>query len=176
MNIKVGILLGLVSLTACAQETPPLFDPNGLSLIIGGNGSVATKGSTINLFGANASLVQTGTLGLPFQLGIRQTIERQRLEDTDTLNIFTTKLFYDVIFFHITKRLDFAVGANAGILYGNTPLRWRAGPEIGVRWWLRPNAAIVGRVDYAFDLKEGPLNVINYFIGFQVKLEKSKTK
>lgn len=168
--------LASLAISLFAQDQPPLFDPDGLSLIIGGNGSVTTKGPTASIFGANASLVQTGTLGLPFQLGIRQTLEHQRLADSGGINLFTTALFYDVIFLHVGRKLDFAAGANCGLLYGNTTPQWRAGPEVGIRWWIRPNAAIVGRIDYPFNLSGGrAMNVINYFIGFQVSLE-SKTK
>jgi hypothetical protein len=157
-------------------EEKPLFDPGGFSLILGGNGTVATKGQPTSVFGANVSLVQTGTLGLPFQLGIRQTYDHQRVEPHG-INILSTKLFYDVILLRITKRADVAIGGNAGVTYGDTPALWSAGPEIGVRWWIRPTAAIVGRIDYPFDLNRGrAMNVLNYFIGIQVQLEKPKTK
>lgn len=174
MKCLILISYALLTFTLLAQDKP-LFDPDGLSLIIGGNGSVTTKGPTASIFGANASLVQTGTLGLPFQLGIRQTIEHQRADDIGGINIFTTKLFYDVILLKFGRHVDAAVGANCGLLYGNTSPLWQAGPEVGIRWWIRPNAAIVGRIDYPFDLNRGrPMNVLNYFIGFQVSLESKK--
>lgn len=170
-------MLASLGLSLSAQESPPLFDPNSLSLIIGGNGSVITKGASGSIFGANVSLVQTGTLGLPFQVGVRQTIEHQDFEGFDDISIFSTKVFYDVIFLKITKRLDVAAGANFGAYYGNTPLLWQVAPEFGVRWWLRPTAALVGRVEYPYDLNHGrALNIITYFFGFQVSLEKTKPK
>jgi hypothetical protein len=169
--ISYAIILLASSLGA--QENPPLFDPKGLSLILGGNGTVTTKGASSTVFGANASLVQTGTLGLPFQLGIRQTFQRERVEGSADVNLFTTQLFYDVIFLRVGPSVDAAAGATIGVLYGNTTLQWQAGPEVGIRWWIRPNAAIVGKVIYPFDLSRGrAANVIDYFIGVQVKFEK----
>jgi hypothetical protein len=171
----ISYAIVLLASSLGAQENPPLFDPKGLSLILGGNGTATTKGPSSSIFGANVSLVQTGTLGLPFQLGIRQTFERDRVEGEADVNVFTTQLFCDVIFLRLGRSVDFAVGADIGVLYGNSPLQWQAGPEAGIRWWIKPNAAIIGRVIYPFDLGRGrSANVIDYFIGVQVKLEKPK--
>jgi len=158
------LLIAMVWLVGFAAFSDPLFDTNGLSLSIGGNGSVT---SATSVLGLNLGVAQTGTCGLPFQVGVRQMIEYSK----GIGSVFGTELFYNATLFTLFDKLDVAAGLNVGSRYGEHAVMWTVSPEAGIRWWMSPKAALLWRVEYPFDLVGfGSLRTLNYFMGFQVRI------
>lgn len=169
----LGALLALVCLLAVNVQAAdkPLFEPEGWTLSLGGSGGTTLSGDAKSAFGATIDLGHTGHLLLPLQGGLRQTFNYGDGEDGDAEVLFDSKLYLDATLFTIAKKVDVFAGGNVGIHYGNTPLLWQAAPEAGLRWWIKKDVSIVGRVEYPFDLNNGrAMEVLNYFLGFQIKL------
>jgi opacity protein-like surface antigen len=136
------------------------------SLTLGGTGSTLTKGSNTSNLGVDISIGHTGHLILPLEAGIRQNVS---FGGSDNSTVLVTRAYSDWDIFKIGK-LDFFLGGNVGLAYGNTPLTWTAGPEGGVRYWIAENVAAIGRVDYLFNLNNGTSNnALGYFLGLQVR-------
>jgi hypothetical protein len=135
-------------------------------LTIGGAGATTTTGDTETAFGANISIGRTGELLLPYEAGIRQGFGYSSSDDS---TVFSTRLYGDWTLLKI-QRLDVFAGGTVGITYGSgVDENWVAGPEAGVRYWLKDDVALVGRIDYLFDLNNSKAqDRLNYGIGVQV--------
>lgn len=140
---------------------------------IGGNGVTTTSGDDKSAYGLNLSLSKNVNLfTVKDEVGLRQSIGYASTDGGTTL--LSTKPFVDfnVFSFNVSKTpVDVFVGGNAGLTYGNTPLRWTAAPEVGVDVWLAKNVAIEARGEYAFDLNPSARsqNAIGWFIGAKLK-------
>jgi hypothetical protein len=72
--------------------------------------------------------------------------------------------------FTVAKKVDLFAGANIGVAYGNTPLNWSIAPETGLRFWIKPNIAIIGRAEFPYDISNGRFSeVVKYLLGLQVR-------
>lgn len=163
----LGALCALLTTTVMASE---LFGPEeNWVLSLGGQGATTTTGDSQTAFGATIDLGHTGHLVLPIQAGVRQGVA---YDSTDEATFLDTKVYLDFTVVKLfSDKLDVFLGGNIGITYGNTPLYWSGGPEGGVRWWIKKDIAILGRVEYPFDINNSRAeDVLRYFIGFQVKL------
>jgi opacity protein-like surface antigen len=131
---------------------------------LGGAGATVTSGDTSTGFGADLSVGYTGEVILPVELGLRQGIT---YSDSDT--ILSTKVYADWTLFTV-KTVDVFAGGNAGLAYGNTKPEWELAPEAGVRWWVKDDVAVLGRVEVPFDMDGWEYkDTVRYFLGFQVK-------
>lgn len=170
----LGALFALVCLLAIssyAADERSLFDPNGWTVSLGGSGGSALSGDSEAAFGVTVDVGHTGYLLLPFQVGMRQSFSYGDTENTGSQTLLDTKLYWDTTLYTIAKKVDIFLGGNVGIRYGNTTLLWEAAPEAGLRWLLKDDVSIVGRVEYPFDLNHGRgSEVLRYFLGFQIKL------
>lgn len=171
--MKTKLLVSLIALCACsvlAQETfslKPAEVPEQWTLSLGGSGATTTTGDSESIFGADISFGRTGHLLLPLEGGIRQSFGYDSSGEGTTL--FTTRLYLDATLLSY-KKLDLFAGGSAGLTYGNTKPLWEAGPEAGLRFWLKKDVAVLGRVEYPFDLDNGrSKDFLRYFLGLQVK-------
>ena len=134
---------------------------------LNGVGSTVTKGDTTSAFGAEVTIGRNGHLLFPVEAGIRQGVSYSSGNGGST--VLSTKVYSDwtVVSY---KRLDLFGGANIGLQYGNTPLTWTASPEVGARYWVKKDVAVVGRAEYPFDLVTGKNDTLRYSLGFAVSL------
>lgn len=134
------------------------------TLSLGGNGATTTTGDSQSIFGAEISLGRTGHLLLPLEAGLRQSFS---YDSNDVL--FGTKLYSDATLLKLGV-VDLFAGANVGLTYGNTTPVWEVAPEAGLRLWIKEDVAILGRVDYPYDISGGAWrDTLRYFLGLQVK-------
>lgn len=169
-------VLALVSATATfAADTATAKAPvqteqpaNSWTLTLGGSGATTTTGDSQSAFGFDVGVGRTLQLVLPAEIGVRQGLA---YASNDGGNVVAdTHLFVDWTLLTV-KRVELFAGGNVGATYGNTPLEWSAAPEVGVRWRLKNDVDIVGRVDYSFDLNNRRAeDTLRYFLGFRVKL------
>lgn len=163
--LLAGILcaLAITTSTLAAESTNAPAD-TAWTLTLGGTGATTTSGNSQSAFGADLSIGHTGFLVLPLEAGVRQQVTYN-----DGATVLTTKLYGDWTLFSVS-RLDLFAGANVGLSYGNTPLAWTAAPEAGVRLWIKKDVAVIGRVEYPFEINNlKPSNTLSYFLGIQVK-------
>jgi hypothetical protein len=112
-------------------------------------------------------LGRTGHLLLPLEAGVRQSVTYA----SDVGTVASTKVYSDWTFLNY-KKLDLFAGANIGASYGNTPFRWSMAPEAGLRFWLKNDVAVVGRVEYPFGINVDGVEhkrTLSYCIGLQMK-------
>jgi hypothetical protein len=138
------------------------------TLTLGGAGATTTSGDSQTAVGVNVALGHTGHLLLPLELGVRQSLS---YASNDGGNVVAdTHLFSDWTLFTV-KKVQLFAGGNAGATYGNTPLTWDVAPEVGVRYLLKKDVDLVGRVDYPFNLNDGRWDqTLRYFLGVRIKL------
>jgi hypothetical protein len=144
---------------------------------LGGAGATTTSGDSQSAFGLNLSAGKTLSLfnvsGITEEAGVRQSIGYASPNGGTTT--LSTKPYLDVNLytFNLTKTVPVTLfaGGNAGLTYGNSPLRWTAAPEAGLDVWLARNVAIEGRGEYAFDLNPSAKaqNAIGWFVGVKFK-------
>ena len=175
MNKYTKLIIGVVCATVMSTS---VFAADMLSqakpvtvnqwvMTLEGAGITETSGGAETAFGLNIGLGLTGELLFPVEGGIRQGLAFSSPEGNKT--ILTTKLYADWTVLQV-KKLDVFVGANAGLTYGNTAPIWVAGPEGGLRLWVKEDVAVIGRIEYPFDLNNNKaFNNLNYVVGFQVK-------
>jgi hypothetical protein len=171
--MKTKLLVSIIALCACgvlAQETfslKPAVVPEQWTLSLGGSGATTTTGDSQTIFGTDLSLGRTGHLLLPLEGGLRQSFGYDSRDDGSVL--FSTRLYLDATLLSY-KKLDLFAGGSFGLTYGNTKPLWEAGPEAGLRFWLKKDVALLGRVEYPFDLDNGRSNdFLRYFLGIQAK-------
>ena len=146
----------------------PKVDDQQWTFMIGGGGATGLKSDSETAFGLNLQLGRTAQLLLPFEYGIRQSIGfATQGEDTTLL---TTKAYADWTLLSY-KKVDLFAGGNVGLTYGNTSPLWTAAPETGLRFWLKKDVAIEGRVEFPFDLNDGAKfqDAMTYTVGLKLK-------
>lgn len=191
-NTIVSVLFGL-AFTAVAQTNAPpkapaatpaatsessktfgLFDDSWRFSIDGGQGVTTTTGNSESIFGIDIGLGKRFEVldlkRVDLEVGVRQGVNYDSHGEDTTL--LTTKPYADVNY-AVLKNTELFGGVNFGMLYGNTPFLWTVAPEGGVRYWLTHGAAVMGRVEYPYDLNHGrSQNLLTYFVGIQIKLGK----
>lgn len=159
-------------------EQPKVEDPSWV-FAIGGSGATGLKGNSETAFGLNLQLGRTAQLLLPFEYGVRQSFSYASSTpqsactiggDDDSSTLFTTKLYADWTLLTY-KKLDLFAGGNVGLTYGNTSPLWTAAPETGLRFWLKKDVAIEGRVEFPFDLNDGAKfqDAMTYTVGLKLR-------
>lgn len=171
----VGALcaLALVTSTVAADSTVATVKSDtaqtqaeSWTLTLGGVGATATDNNGATAFGADISLGRTGKLLFPVEAGVRQSVSY-----ADGSTILNTRLYSDwTVVSIIKKKVDFFVGGNIGILYGNMTPEWAVAPEGGLRWWVKDDVAIVGRAEAPFAIGNDLTfeNGVKYFLGLRV--------
>lgn len=146
----------------------PKVDDQQWTFMIGGSGATGLKSDSETAFGLNLQLGRTTQLVLPFEFGVRQSVGFAS-EGEDT-TLFTTKVYADWTLLSY-KRLDLFAGGNIGATYGNTSPLWTAAPETGLRYWLKNDVGIEGRLEFPFDIGDNTKfqNAMTYTIGLKVK-------
>lgn len=148
-----GVLLGLTATAVQAQEeryTADGFGPDAGSweLILSGSGT------NDNDFDAGSGSVNAELgyyLTEPLSIGIRQQLGLADGDDVDFTWNAATNVFVDYHF-------DFGafrpfIGASLGYIYGDEDIvedSFIAGPEAGVKWYVKDETFIYGRVSYDF--------------------------
>ena len=133
-------------------------------LTLGGVGNTATTGAD-TAFGVDLSIGRTGHLLLPLEAGVRQSISYG--DGSTTLN---TRIYGDWTVLTV-KKLDLFAGGAVGLQYGNQTPSWEIAPEAGVRYWVKTDAALVGRVEVPWNLANWEFkDTVRYFLGVQIKL------
>jgi len=178
MKKYMKIILGVVCAVAVATSTlaastnaPVAVKVEKASeswmLTLGGIGATTTKGESQSAIGADLSIGRTGKLILPITSGIRQSIAYASPDGGNV--VLTSKVFNDFTLFSL-KCVDVFAGGNIGVTYGDVAATWTYAPEAGVRVWIKDDVAIVGRVEYPYDINSGGYrDVLVYSIGFQIK-------
>lgn len=157
--------------TPVTIKTVKAESPNSWVFSIGGSGATTTKGVSQSAFGADLSLGRTFTLLLPIEAGFRQSFGYAS-KDGGNVDFFTD-IYVDGTLFTIKKvNVDVFVGGNAGLYYGNIPTTWTVAPEAGLRWWMKKDVALVGRVEYPFTVDSSMFKedgALKYYLGVLVK-------
>jgi len=160
LKTLLGVLFAcsLFTVTALGQTTnAPSTDgvlaspASGLgdwTLSLSGNGSVPTKGDAPDVFGGQIAIGHLGQLVLPIEVGVRQSAA---YSSGDAGTLLSTKPFIDWTLLKFGS-LEFDLGGNFGVTYGNTPLTWTAAPEGVVRLYLKRDVDLFGRLEYPFAL------------------------
>ena len=164
MLVAVAVLGLAVSSFAQTNESS-----DGWRLVLGGAGSTSTVQSGGSAFGLQVDIAREGVVWLPTLTGVRQSVAYANNNGSQTL--LGTTIYNDWTVLKV-KKFEGFVGANVGIVYGNTTLKWTAAPEMGVRYAIRDGIFLVGRIEYAFNLNNGgkPQDALGYSIGVQFKL------
>lgn len=164
-----SLFLFILAFICLVWSAAPAFaadPPEKWQLTLGGSGTTTTVDDSQSAFGLNASIGRTGHLLLPLEAGLRQGIAYASPNGGSTT--LSTRVYVDATLVHY-KAIDFFAGGNVGLAYGNMKSQWRAAPEVGLRCWLWPNVAVIGRVEYPFDLNDGSAtDTLEYFVGLQV--------
>ncbi len=143
LKFFVALML-IVGLTNVANAQ---FQKGDFDLTLNGAGH-----SDKNLSNTSAS----ATVGLGYfvqkdlELGVRQSVTH------DSGFAGATSVFTDYNFSLMDGKLSPYVGVSAGYNYGVVANHWTAGPEVGVRYFVAPNAYVFGNATYQFDLNRGP--------------------
>lgn len=156
--------------TTVASTAPTVSAPveNNWTFGLTGVGATSTKGSGDSGFGVAVDVGHTGKVFLPVQFGVRQSVSYANVDGSQTL--LTTQVYND---WTVYKKGAFEVfaGANVGLTYGNTTPIWTIAPEAGVRYYVKKDVALVGRIAYAFDLSNlsggDTYNTLGYSVGVQ---------
>jgi len=135
---------------------------------VNGGGTTATKDDLGTAFGMTFDIGRTGDMLFPIQFGLRQSLSVVEAKENQTL--VTSALYNDWTVFSKNK-IDLFAGANVALTYGDTKPLWVIAPEAGVRYWVKNDIAIVGRVQYGFDLSNNfkSQDSLAYTIGLQFK-------
>jgi len=169
-NWIIGALcaLALVTSTFAATEVASVTQPcptENWVLSLGGVGATTTD-EVDSAFGLDFSVGRTGKWLVANEYGIRQSVSYGN--DNWTLN---TRAYNDWTLATIKSwKLDVFGGGAIGLQYGNQKPSWEIAPEAGLRWWIKDDVAILGRVEVPWDMGQWEFkDTVRYFIGFQVK-------
>lgn len=155
----------LVFLTVCglaftlnAQNN--IFSPDNWTLTLAGVGSTTVNADATSVFGGQIGLGHEATILLPGEIGVRQTFA---YSDESTLG--NTTVYSDWTVLEI-RALEFQVGGNVGITYGDTTALWTVSPEAIVKYNIKDDVWMFGRLEYPYDLNNGEsLDNLIYTIG-----------
>ncbi len=175
---SLGVLLAttaLFAITAGAATNAPVVtatpDLGPWTLSVAGGGNTTwndTAEGTDTAVGATFELGHDGKFIVPFVAGLRQSVGWGDSEGSNWQ--FGTKLFADVPVLKLGNSVQFDVGGNAGLLYGNQTPVWVAAPEVVGRVYLTRNVDLFGRVEYPFNLNEGKADEsLVYSLGLRVR-------
>lgn len=146
----------------------PKVDDQQWTFSIGGGGATGLKSDSETAFGLNLQVGRTTQLVLPFEFGLRQGISYASEGDDTTL--LTTRVYADWTLLSY-KRVDLFAGGNIGATYGNISPEWAVAPEAGLRFWLKDNIGVEGRVEFPFSIGDDTRfqDTMTYTVGLKVK-------
>ena len=173
MKKILSILVCLTALSAFSADTNAVAAAKMESgeawvVSLGGAGSTATSGNATTAFGVDISVGHTGYLLLPIEVGVRQTVAWSN----DDSGVYSTRLYSDWTVLSMAQNtLDVFAGANVGLTYGDVQSFWTAAPEVGARWWVKKDVAVLGRAEFPFRISDAAkfTDTVAYFVGFSVK-------
>lgn len=168
-KLFVGVFCALLLVNSVIQaaDVAVVKDtaPDAWTFSLGGVGRTTTSGNVGTSAGVDLSVGRTGHLLLPLEAGVRQGVTY----DGDATTVFNTRVYADWTLFTV-KKVDVFAGGNVGLTYGNITPAWNAAPEVGARWWLKKDVAVLARAETPFNLTEGKYSKnVDYFLGFQIK-------
>lgn len=171
--MKIKLLLTTIFALALACQAQTFGDkvkaPETWNFTLSGSGATTVQ-DTDTVFGFEADLFKDIDLGIPWQIGLRQAVNFNDFND-ETLTLLTTTLHADWRMLRI-KKFELLLGGAAALTYGNTEPVWTAGPEGILRFFVKSNVFIDGRVGYGFNLndtsnRDRDLITYNLGIGFK---------
>jgi hypothetical protein len=168
------VAVALLSVTAVAYAADTSTNSTGYSLgpwtlSLSGAGSSALNEAKIksSTVGGEFELGHKGTLILPLDAGIRQSISYSDVTGNEWA--FGTKVFSD---WRIVKLgpVELGAGGNVGINYGNQQPNWTGAPEVVGRLYLKKDVDLFGRVEYPFNLNTASdEHQLLYKVGLRVR-------
>lgn len=174
MKKFITTVVCMVALATSVLAGPSAYDTNAWSLTLSGVGNTAVNGGA-TAFGTDIGVSYAGAFGLPSQLdtGVRQGIYYANNAVGDTIG-GRTALFADWNV-QIYKKLYAFAGVEAASTYGFGKTQWTAGPEIGVKYFLKKDVYLAGQVNYDFQLNgrngNTDLDNIRYGVGFGIRFK-----
>ena len=178
ISLACTMLLSISSFAANTNTNAVLTLPQVKAeqwvVTIGGTGVNDTKFDRTTQYGMDLSLGRTGHLLLPMEAGIRQSINYSDALNAYNKNgvILNTKAYADWTLLSY-KRVDLFAGGNIGAIYGNTTLGWEGAPELGIRFNINKNLALIARAEYTFNLASCTVSpgqdTIRYFAGLSLR-------
>jgi hypothetical protein len=168
----IALLLSVTAVSAVDLSTnAAAVGPWTFALSGGGSSAINNDKLNNSTVGLNLELGHTGKLLLPIEGGIRQGISYSDV--TDSSWALSTKAYLDPRLFRIGN-LQSDAGVNIGAAYGDQPLKWTAAPEADLRFYLKKDVNLFGRIEAPFDLNAANdtfgrfENKLSYTIGLQV--------
>ena len=147
-----------------ANDTNNTLDSEQWTLSLAGQGATTTKSDSRTAFGAEISVGHVADIILPGEIGFRQNFAR-----TENLTFGTTKLYSDWTVLNV-KPVEFLIGGNAGVAYGDSSPIWTISPELVTKVHIKRDVWLFGRLEYPFDIDENATkNLLTYTIGVGVK-------
>jgi len=166
-KLFVGVFCALLLATSAFAADTNAGSPESWVFTLAGTGATTTTTDSQSAFGVDLSIGRTGHLLLPIEAGVRQGVAYASGDGGSA--VLDTSLYSDWTLLTI-KKVDLFAGGNIGLAYGNTPLSWTVAPEAGVRVWIKKNVALVGRLEYPFDINDGRAeNTLRYVLGLAAK-------
>ena len=173
--MKTNKLTKWFSLAICLLAMPVIQaastndSPGNWVFTLNGAGGTTTSGNSVSTFGTQLGIGYNTHFILPLELGIREGINYSSQDGGGV--ILATSPYADWTFLKLGI-FDVFGGTSIGAVYGNIPLRCQVSPELGSRIWIQKNVAIVGRLQYAFDLNSTSVkaqDVLGYSLGLQIR-------
>lgn len=159
----LGILAALAALPLVANAQPATGD---WELTLGGGGGIPNSNAN------NANVNLNGSLGYFFtdqwEGSLRQGLAWANAGDTLNGN---TDIAFDYHFHNGSSPLVPFIGALVGITWrDNASDDWDAGPEAGVKYYIREKAFIQAVAQYRFPIRDGALDNGNWNFIFGIGL------
>ena len=114
-----------------------------------GSGSTSVNGDSQSVIGGTFALGRDYTLLLPAQIGVRQTLG---YATEGASFVGNTELFQDWSISY--KRLVLFAGGSVSYSYGDTANKWMAGPEAGVKFFVKDDVYMFGRANYDLQVSD----------------------
>lgn len=173
MKKLMAVIVSMVAFVTSVMSADSAFDTNAWSLTISGVGNTAVNGGA-TAFGTDVGVSYAGAFGLPAQLdtGLRQGIYYVNNTTGDTIG-GRTALFGDWNV-QLYKKLYAFAGAEVASQYGFGKTKWTAGPEVGVKYFVKKDVYLYGQVNYNFQLndrKGSDLDNLSYGLGLGLRFK-----
>ena len=169
MKKLIAVIISAFALVTATYAAESEFDTNAWSLTIAGSGTTTTQTASTS-FGADVGLSYSGFAGLPTQLetGVRQGFG---YSSEGEVMVGRTALAADWNI-QVYKKLYVFAGAEAAVKYGNTSPVWTAGPEAGVKYFVKKDVYLLGQVNYDFNLTDSDQSdAMRYLVGFGIRFK-----
>ena len=165
-----SVLLTTVATAATNEIATKDVDKDYWTFGFSGGGVSDLGGNKLNnsSLQGDLSLGRSGKFVLPLEIGVRQGFGYSDASGADWK--FSTKLYSDWTLIKLGN-FEFDAGGNAGLTYGThkEPV-WTAAPEGIVRFYLKKDVDLFGRVEYPFNLNEGRAQEsLVYVLGMRIR-------